>query len=344
MSFKIKTLHGAALAVSLTATAFSIVTVIALSVPMLAALLIPIGTAVVCYLAACYFMHQFLLFRIKPVYQIIHSKKNKHPQLSPPKQSVDAIDEQIHQWAESRELEIQRLQENETYRKEFLRDLSHEIKTPIFTLQGYILTLLDGGLEDEQINRKYLERSERNINRLIDMIRDIESLAKLESGELTLEEERFDMVALVREIAESMEMEALKRNIRIDVGESTQQPPVYLFADRRSIAQVLVNLLSNSLKYGTDGGYTRIRFIDIFDRVMIEVADNGVGIPEESIERIFERFYRVDKSRSREQGGTGLGLSIVKHILEAHGQNITARSKPEEGTVFSFTLPKQPTK
>ena len=213
--------------------------------------------------------------------------------------------------------------------------------TPIFTLQGYIVTLLDGAIEDKAVNRKYLERSEKNIDRLIHIVDDLEEISKLEAGAPVLEKECFDVVALVREIADSLEMDAARRRIGIRVGNPHGQPPVPVTADRRRIAQVITNLLSNSIKYGREGGETRIGFVDMFDRVLVEVKDDGIGIAEENIPRVFERFFRVDKSRSREQGGTGLGLAIVKHILEAHGERITLRSKLGEGSAFSFTLSKK---
>ena len=203
------------------------------------------------------------------------------------------------------------------------------------------LTLLDGAIEDKAVNRKYLERSEKNIDRLIHIVDDLEEISKLEAGAPVLEKECFDVVALVREIADSLEMDAARRRIGIRVGNPHGQPPVPVMADRRRIAQVITNLLSNSIKYGREGGETRIGFVDMFDRVLVEVKDDGIGIAEENIPRVFERFFRVDKSRSREQGGTGLGLAIVKHILEAHGERITLRSKLGEGSAFSFTLSKK---
>ena len=268
------------------------------------------------------------------------SKNVKTHELPPAGDLVEEIQDELNLWAEKNAQEIARLKENERYRKEFLGNVSHEIKTPIFTVQGYILTLLDGGLEDKNINRKYLERSEKSIDRLINIVQDLEEISKLESGMLVLDQERFDIVALVHEIADAVEMEATAHRITVKVGSGVSQPPVYVFADRRRIGQVVTNLLTNSIKYGREGGCTTISFIDMFDRVMIEVADNGVGIAEENIPRVFERFFRVDKSRSREQGGTGLGLAIVKHILDAHGQGITLRSKPGEGSTFSFALAK----
>ena len=328
MKLKIRTTAGAALGVAAMAAALSIGcgTLLNLGLPRI--LIVTGSVFTVMYLTARFCFNLFVRYRIKPIYQVLLSKNVKTHELPPAGDLVEEIQDELNLWAEKNAQEIARLKENERYRKEFLGNVSHEIKTPIFTVQGYILTLLDGGLEDKNINRKYLERSEKSIDRLINIVQDLEEISKLESGMLVLDQERFDIVALVHEIADAVEMEA------------TAQPPVYVFADRRRIGQVVTNLLTNSIKYGREGGCTTISFIDMFDRVMIEVADNGVGIAEENIPRVFERFFRVDKSRSREQGGTGLGLAIVKHILDAHGQGITLRSKPGEGSTFSFALAK----
>lgn len=340
MKLKIRTTAGAALGVAAMAAALSIGCGILLNLGLPRILIVTGSVFTVMYLTARFCFNLFVRYRIKPIYQVLLSKNVKTHELPPAGDLVEEIQDELNLWAEKNAQEIARLKENERYRKEFLGNVSHEIKTPIFTVQGYILTLLDGGLEDKNINRKYLERSEKSIDRLINIVQDLEEISKLESGMLVLDQERFDIVALVHEIADAVEMEATAHRITVKVGSGVSQPPVYVFADRRRIGQVVTNLLTNSIKYGREGGCTTISFIDMFDRVMIEVADNGVGIAEENIPRVFERFFRVDKSRSREQGGTGLGLAIVKHILDAHGQGITLRSKPGEGSTFSFALAK----
>ncbi len=303
-------------------------------------------TSVVCivgYYVARFVIQKFVIYRIKPIYQVVLSRDFKtrelEKELMHQENMVEDIRDKLTSWAETNRREIARLKENEKYRKEFLGNVSHEIKTPIFNIQGYISTLLDGGLDDETINRKYLERSEKSIDRLINIVNDLEEISRLESGVLQLQKERFDIVALTRYIVETIEFEATKKRIRITVGASQQQP-IFVTADKRYIEQVLINLIINSIRYGNEGGTTRINFIDMFEKVMVEVTDNGVGIAKEDIPRVFERFYRTDKSRSREQGGTGLGLSIVKHIIEAHGENITLRSELGKGSTFSFTLNK----
>ena len=219
--------------------------------------------------------------------------------------------------------------------------MAHELKTPIFNIQGYISTLLDGGLEDELINRKYLERAEKSIDRLINIVNDLDTISKLESSMNKLDLETFDIVALTKEIAEQAEMEADRKHITISVKGAENLPSVFwVQADKHYIGQVLVNLIINSIRYGNEGGATRIRFRDMLDKILVEVEDNGQGIGKEDLPRVFERFYRTDKGRSREQGGTGLGLAIVKHIIEAHGERISVRSEAGQGSTFSFTLKK----
>jgi two-component system phosphate regulon sensor histidine kinase PhoR len=251
---------------------------------------------------------------------------------------VTALNNEILAWAEDRKNEIERLKKLEVYRKEFLGNVSHELKTPIFNIQGYVLTLLDGGLEDETINRDYLQRAERSIDRMITIIDDLEAISQLETGELQIEPERFDVIALAKDVIEAQELKATSKGIILTVQNDDR--PVFVFADRFRIRQVIVNLIVNSIKYGKEYGETKIRVYDMGENVSVEVADNGLGIANEHLPRLFERFYRVDKSRSRDQGGTGLGLAIVKHILEAHNQNITVMSTVGVGTVFSFTLKK----
>ena len=299
------------------------------------------------YGAADILMRKFVIYKMKPIYQVVLSRNLRtndlERELAHKHNMMSDIETELTTWAENNRREIARLKEMEKYRKDYIGNVSHEMKTPIFNVQGYILTLLDGALEDSTINRKYLERAEKSIDRLINIVTDLEEISKLESGVLKLKMERFDVVALAREIVESTEMEANKRNIRIVVGPSHGTPlqPMYVTADKHYISQVFINLIINSIKYGNEGGRTKISFIDLFDKVMVEVSDNGVGIAKEDIPRVFERFYRTDKSRSREQGGTGLGLSIVKHIMEAHDENITLRSELGKGTTFSFTLSKK---
>lgn len=251
---------------------------------------------------------------------------------------IDDLNLEILAWADDRKNEIERLKKLEVYRKEFLGNVSHELKTPVFNIQGYVLTLLDGGLEDPSINRNYLMRAEKSVDRMITIIDDLEAISQLETGELQLEPERFDVSALVKDVIDAQELKATAKGIILTMAD--EMKPLFVMADRFRIRQVIVNLIVNSVKYGKEYGETKIRFYDTGETVTIEIADNGIGIASEHLPRLFERFYRVDKSRSREQGGTGLGLAIVKHIIEAHGQTIKVMSTEGVGTVFSFTLKK----
>lgn len=234
--------------------------------------------------------------------------------------------------------EIKILKQNEKYRKEFLGNVSHELKTPLFNIQGYILTLLDGGLYDNDINVKYLERSEKNIERLIFIVRDLETISKLETGELKLICSDFDIKEMILETIDMLTLKASK--INIDFKLTAIKEKYYVHADKEKIAQVITNLLSNSIKYGKINGTTEVRITENENKISIEIADNGIGIEEKYLTRIFERFFTVDKSRSKKLGGTGLGLSIVKHILDGHQEKITVESIPDKGTVFKFCLSK----
>ena len=294
-------------------------------------------------LLTLFIIRKYVAYKLKPIYSIVLSR-NVHTQeiLDELKDKhVENISEELTAWADTNDKEIARLKETESFRKQYLGNVAHELKTPIFNIQGYISTLLDGGLEDELINRKYLERTEKSIDRLINIVNDLDTISKLESNMNQLKMERFDIVALAKEIAEQAEIEADKRGIRISVKGAENLPsPFWVVADKHYIGQVLVNLIINSIHYGKEGGTTRIRFRDMLDKILVEVEDNGQGIGKEDQPRVFERFYRTDKGRSREQGGTGLGLAIVKHIVEAHGERITVRSEPGVGSTFSFTLRK----
>lgn len=289
-----------------------------------------------------YLLNSFIFQKIYPIYKTIHnlnvSGDDIKKQLED-KDVVDAVNREVLVWANTKMSEIDRLREMEKYRKEFIGNVSHELKTPIFNIQGYVLTLLDGGLEDPNINRKYLERAEKSVNRLIAIVDDLEMISKFESKVLNLEMGKVNIVHLVDEVFESQEMRAKQKKIKL-VFDMPYDKPIWVLADRKRVYQALVNLVANSINYGKEGGRTVVSFSDMFENIMVEVNDDGIGIPQKDIPRVFERFYRVDKSRSRDQGGTGLGLAIVKHIIEAHNQTINARSNLNEGTSFVFTLRK----
>lgn len=309
-------------------------------VPAVAAVVVTFGIVT---FVSLFIIRKYVSYKLKPIYSIVLSRdvhtKEIFSELKDKK--VENIGEELTAWADTNDKEIARLKEAERFRKQYLGNVAHELKTPIFNVQGYISTLLDGGLEDELINRTYLERAEKSIDRLINIVNDLDTISKLESSMNELHNEEFDVVALAKEIAEQTEMEADKKHIRISVKGAENLPsPFWVVADKHYVGQVFVNLIVNSIRYGKEGGLTRIRFRDMMDRILVEVEDNGLGIGKEDLPRVFERFYRTDKGRSREQGGTGLGLAIVKHIIEAHGERITVRSELGVGSTFSFTLRK----
>jgi two-component system, OmpR family, phosphate regulon sensor histidine kinase PhoR len=297
-------------------------------------------------LVLVYFIQKFVLEKyiyekIRPIYKTILSQKNpKGKKVKYEIDSINNVNQQVIQWAEDKTKEIDELKKLEAYRREFLGNVSHELKTPIFNIQGYVLTLLDGGLEDETINRNYLERSEKSINRMITIIEDLETISKLETGELVPEMSQFDILSVTKEVFEFLELNAEKKNISLKFGHGSEKP-LMVYADKKQIHQVLTNLVDNSIKYGNENGYSKVSFYDMDETILVEVADNGIGVSQSDIPRLFERFYRTDKSRSREQGGSGLGLSIVKHIIEAHHQTINLRSTIGVGSTFSFTLKKR---
>ena len=281
-----------------------------------------------------------IIDRVNPIYKTIHNAIISQKELKKSFENKDVFTEvksDVINWAQKRKSEIAELRKMEKYRKEFLGNVMHELKTPIFNIQGYVLTLIDGGLEDPSINRSYLERTEKSINRLISIVEDLESISRLESGELQLEFSNFDMRKLIEESFEIHEMMAKNLQVKLKF-DRLYDKPVMVKADRNRILEVLNNLIVNSVKYGKEGGETVVSFHDMDENILVEISDNGIGISEDKIPRLFERFYRVDKGRSREQGGTGLGLSIVKHIIEAHKQTINVRSRIQEGTSFAFTI------
>lgn len=345
---RIKTKEGASLWIALLATL--IVAGVFLGVHLrgvhlrgLAVAGVLLGTFCIVELVALFIIRKYVAYKLKPIYSIVLSRDvHTNEILSELKDKrVENIGEELTAWADTNDKEIARLKEAEQFRKQYLGNVAHELKTPIFNIQGYISTLLDGGLEDELINRKYLERAEKSIDRLINIVNDLDTISKLENSMNKLNLEKFDIVALAKEIAEQAEIEADRKHIRITVKGSENLPsPFWVLADKHYIGQVFVNLIINSIRYGKEGGQTRIRFRDMLDKILVEVEDNGLGIGKEDLPRVFERFYRTDKGRSREQGGTGLGLAIVKHIIEAHGERISVRSEPGVGSTFSFTLKK----
>jgi len=295
------------------------------------------------YFSIYYSLNRFIYNRLKIIYKTIgkwHEIKRGQQADKNPDDILGMVNQVVLEWHDVQQQKIEELQKMEAYRREFLGNVSHELKTPIFNIQGYILTLLDGGLKDKNINKKFLEKSAKSVDRMIAIVQDLEEISRFESGVMNLNESVFNINELCREVADFLEVKAEKNNMQIIIKEpETSRIPV--LADKTRIRQVLINLVDNAINYGRlKAGRIIISFYDFHDNVLVEVSDNGIGISEENLPRIFERFYRVDKSRSREKGGTGLGLAIVKHIIEAHRQSITVRSKPGKGTTFSFTLKK----
>ncbi len=288
-------------------------------------------------------LNKFILEKIKPIYKIINyvPQKGKQVKRESGQSFVELsdVEHDVEEWAQNQLQEIERLKDLERYRKEFVGNVSHELKTPIFNIQGYILTLLEGGLEDPKINKLYLTRSEKSIDRMISIVEDLESITKLETGELKPQYSVFDIVKITEEAFEMELMLAKERKITFEFANKPDKS-IMVKADKKRIMEVITNLITNGIKYGKRKGLIKIGFYDFDDKIMVEVSDNGIGIDKKDLPRIFERFYRVDKSRSREQGGTGLGLSIVKHIIEAHNQTINVQSVLDEGTTFTFTLEK----
>lgn len=303
-----------------------------------------VGFSLVCYLF-CFFIVQyrverFIYRRIKKIYDDVSLLDSKT--LSPTQVTTDmsTLTREVEKFAEDKKLEIETLKVREAYRKEFMGNVSHELKTPLFTVQGYILTLLDGAYKDKAVRKKYLTRASKGVERLIYIVKDLDMITKLETGDLHLKFETFDMVELIQQSFDLLEMKASKKNITLTF-DMDYEEPIWVRADKERVQQVLTNLIVNSIKYGKSGGTTEISIENLIkNKVIVRVTDNGEGIEKENIPRLFERFYRVDKSGSRKEGGSGLGLSIVKHIIEAHGEKIYVESVFGVGSEFSFTMEK----
>lgn len=290
-----------------------------------------------CFLFVRWLIDKFIYNKIKLIYKNISDNKAKPGYL----EGVDLnqVDEDVAEWNKNRENEIEKLEIRESYRRQFVGNVAHELKTPIFNIQGYIDTLLDGAIDDPNINRKFLERANKSVSRMIYIIEDLDTITKLEGGKIDVEKEPVDIIELILDVVDQLEMKAKKRNVSLVV-EDPRLSRYMVEADIEKIKQVLINLMVNAIKYGNEKGEVLVRTFDMDENILVEVADNGNGIPQKHLSKIFERFYRVDKSRDREQGGSGLGLSIVKHIIEAHNQSINVRSTIGTGTTFSFTLKK----
>jgi len=289
-------------------------------------------------------LERFIYRRVKLIYKTIHNMKapkgSKVKKMNMDLHLIDEVEEEVTNWAKERDKEIENLKKLEAYRRDFLGNVSHELKTPIFNVQGYIETLIESKLEDEAINMPYLKRAAKNVERLSTITQDLDMIAQLESEDLHLDIQHFDIHELAREIFDEMSITAREKHIGFSFKQGCDKAFI-VEGDRERIRQVFVNLITNSVKYGKVEGNTKVGFYEMDDKhLLIEISDDGYGIEEKHLPRLFERFYRIDKSRSREQGGSGLGLAIVKHIVEAHKQTVTVRSTLNVGSTFGFTLQK----
>lgn len=288
-------------------------------------------------------MERFIYRKIKLIYKLIYQtkatkKEEMYFKYILPQKSIDEVRADVEEWGERRMHEIELLRQNEAYRKEFLQNLAHEFKTPIFAIQGYVDTLLDGAMEEEAIRKRFLENTAKNVDRLVNLMNDLDEISKLERGEQLLAKQNFVIQDLIREIYDSLSIKTQAKNIRTTIKKGCEAP-LTVFADKEKVKQVLINLVENASKYGKQNGIIVASMYDTDDQhVLVEISDDGIGIEEEHLPRIFERFYRTDTARSRDKGGTGLGLAICKHIIEAHGQSIHVRSTPDVGTTIGFTV------
>ena len=293
-----------------------------------------------CFFIIQYRVEKFIYRRVKKIYDELTLLESTDLRDQPITTDMGTLTKEIDKYARNKKIEIETLKIREEYRKEFIGNVSHELKTPLFTVQGYIDTILDGGVKDEKIRKKYLTRASKGVERLTYIVKDLDMITKLEVGDLSLNKDEFDIVKLVQNVFELFEMKAAKKHITLTF-DIDYPDPIMVYADEERIQQVLTNLIVNSIKYGREKGTTEVSIENLIkNKAIIRITDNGEGISKENIPRLFERFYRVDKSGSRKEGGSGLGLSIVKHIIEAHKEKVYVESELGVGSEFSFTLEK----
>ncbi|MDC3366143.1 ATP-binding protein [Flavobacteriaceae bacterium] len=292
------------------------------------------------FLIIQYRTERFIYDRIKKIYDEVSILNEDEFIRASTTTDIDSLSNSVKNYVQGKRIEIKNLTERDSFRKDFLGNVSHELKTPLFTVQGYILTLIEGGINDKMIRDKYLERANKGVDRLVAIVKDLDMIAKLETEGLSMNYEVFNIIDLIQNVFDLFEMKAKKRNITLQF-DKIYDYPVFVNGDKERIEQVLINLVVNSVKYGKTNGITTVGIEPYTEhQFIIKVIDNGEGIEQEHIPRLFERFYRVDQSRSREQGGSGLGLSIVKHIIEAHNETMLINSTFKEGSEFSFTMKK----
>ncbi len=295
------------------------------------------------YLLISFVLERFIYRKIKLIYKFIYQtkatkKEETYYKYLLPQKSIDEVREDVEAWAEENKKEIELLRQNEQFRKEFLQNLSHEFKTPVFAIQGYVDTLLNGALENQEVNKRFLEKTAMNVERLANLINDLDEISRLERGELFLNKQNFVIQDMVKAVYESLSLKAESRHIKCSIKKGCESPLI-VHADKEKITQVLQNLIENSIKYGKEGGNIVASMYKTDGKhILIEISDDGIGIPEKHLTRIFERFYRTEEGRSIDVTGSGLGLAICKHIIEAHNQTIHVRSTEHVGTTIGFTL------
>jgi two-component system phosphate regulon sensor histidine kinase PhoR len=299
-------------------------------------------TLITSFVVFYYLMEKYIYSKIKLIYKLIHNLKlgrdlrdalGEHISSDP----INDVELEVKEWARQKKTEIDGLREQEKFRRDFLSNISHEFKTPLFAIQGYIEALQDDDFEDKELAKQFLDKASRNVDRLSYLIKDLDEISKLETGEMPIKYTKFKINDLVKEVFEALEMKAQQHNIKL-IFKQKYDEQIWVNADREKITQVLTNLIDNSFKYGKEEGSTAVSLFELHDQVLIEVTDDGIGIEEKYLPRLFERFFRTDTSRSRQIGGSGLGLAIVKHIIEAHQQTINVRSTEGLGSTFGFTL------
>ncbi|RZJ36361.1 MAG: sensor histidine kinase [Flavobacterium sp.] len=297
-----------------------------------------IAVAAFCFFVLQYRSERFIYREVKKIYDDVSLLESTTLRSQSITTDMATLTREVKKFATDKKLEIETLKIREEYRREFLGNVSHELKTPLFTVQGYLSTLLDGAVKDKALRKKYLQRAEKGVERLIYIVQDLDMISKLESGDLNLDFRKFNIVELVQNVFDLLEMAAAEKDILL-LFDRKYTKPIYVKADQEKIQQVLLNLIVNSIKYGKEKGSTEVTIEDLVDnKIIVRIRDNGEGIPKHYIPRLFERFFRVDKSGSRQEGGSGLGLSIVKHIIEAHEEKIYVESQLGSGSEFSFTL------
>lgn len=308
-------------------------------------LVIAFATFAIFYFTIGYILEQLIFRKVKLIYKFISdtkihpAQKQKSTSDTLNKLTIDNVNDDVMDWAERTEKEIETMKSLETYRKNFVGNISHELKTPLFSIQGYLHTLLDGAIYDQDINVDYVKRAAKNAERLENIVNDLEQINRLEDESFIIEKSSFGPKELTQEIFDDLKKRADRKSIVLKFKDGTDIESK-VWADREAIRQVLGNLIVNAIKYGNENGDVTVSFYEVEEKVLIEVSDSGIGIDEQHLKHLFDRFYRVNTSRSRSEGGSGLGLSIVKHILEAHGEKIFVRSTPNIGSTFGFTLPK----